>query len=141
MSASTGNTDALFPATVLLGQGKLTVANTNLDGVTGTLVTLATGTQDGIIIENLILAPMGTVIQTVARFFIVSGGVGTFLCDKLIPAYTLITTAELPVYRLKFDGTDANYPRVLLPLNATLVGCVNIGVAAGISVMAIGGKY
>jgi hypothetical protein len=78
------NTSPLFPDSILVGQGVLSVANTDRTGATGTLVTIATGTTKGTRVDRVrIMATAATTQGKIYLFKTDTGGANPRLYDEV----------------------------------------------------------
>lgn len=85
---------------------QVSTANTNRDG-TGTLVTLTTGTTDGVVIEQVSITATGTTTAGMIRFFLsINGGTDKRLINEVIvTAVTPSGTAQaFSVYAPALEG-------------------------------------
>lgn len=133
------NINPIFPKSAVLGMGVVTAGNVNYDGL-GATTTIITAGADGARIDSITLRPLGTNVATVFRLFIqTSGGIFRLLHEVTLPATTAIQTAALTGQTLLFNGIDL--PQIVLPANALLFCTLGTTVAAGYSVIALGGSY
>jgi hypothetical protein len=123
----------------------LTTANTALDG-TGTVSTIFTAdATNGGRVEKVRIRHLGTNVTTVLRIFINNGSTNTTATNNAlwteitIASNTLSQVAASTNYELP-SGTDPSFPLVL-PIGYKLLATIGTTVAAGLAVIAAGGKY
>jgi hypothetical protein len=133
------NTAPIFSKQAVIGWGTLTTANTAKDG-TGTVVTVFTAdATEGGRLEEIVVRSLGTNVATVIRFFVNNGSTNataannSLLYELTIAATTLSEVAALPhnVYSIAKS----------LPPGYKINCTIGTTVAAGLSVVALGGKY
>jgi hypothetical protein len=133
----------IYAATPDVQSGLVLVANTNMDGLTGTLVTIWTAdTKNGSIIDAIDVNHFGVNVASVLRMWVKSvGGVTSPLPEIAIPAYASISqvAAQAPISSLLFDGV--NRKKLVMPAGSILIGCVGTVLAAGVKVVASGGHF
>ena len=133
------NNDPIFPLTPKIEWVvAFTAANTAVDG-TGTVQTVFTAGADGGWCEEVIFAPLGTNVVTVARLFINNGSTNTtasnnFMFGQItLPATTLNNAGALFVPRFPV--------KMALPNGYKINVVIATAVAAGFVVGAVGGNY
>lgn len=82
------------------GIGLISTANSNLDGSTGTYVTVITGASNGTLIKSITIKAVANTTRGMVRLFI-----GTALVEEIEIPYVTLTTASPPVY----DGRDSSF--------------------------------
>lgn len=133
------NNDPIFPLTPdIEWVTAFTAANTAVDG-TGTVQTVFTASTNGSWCEEIIFAPLGTNVATVARIFINNGstnataGNNVMIGQLTLPATTLSNTSALFFPRFPV--------KMALPNGYKVNVVIATAVAAGFVVSAIGGHY
>jgi hypothetical protein len=133
------NTTPIFPLTPHISWGKVSAANTNLDG-SGTVVALFTAGAAGSRIDEIRIKHLGTNIQTALRIYVNNAGaVGTpantsLIYEKTIAAATLDQDVEMAELVIWPDT-------LVLPAGYLLYGSVGTTIAAGLQITVIGGDY
>lgn len=118
----------------------ITTANTTRDGSSGTIYYIfAADATNGGRVDYLNIIPLGTNVLTVLRVFINNGGANTTASNnKLFKEITIPTST--------ISETTALAPSVLplnlsLPPGYKLFVTIGTAIAAGLSVVAVGGDY
>lgn len=134
------NTAPIYSRQPQISWGEVDTANTAKDG-TGTVVTVFTADTEGGRIERVKVRAKGTNVATVMRFWINNGSTNataannTLIYEATIAATTLSEVAALADNDIKFPDPIA------LPPGYKLNVTIGTTVAAGLHVVAIGGKY
>jgi hypothetical protein len=138
------NTTPIFPKAAHVGFGKVTTANTALDGqgtYGTTVILLFTAAAEGSRIDEIRLKHLGTNIATALRIYLNDGVDGhadpthnTLLYDKTIAANTLSQVAEAAEIVIWPDF-------LVLPAGYKLYASVGTTIAAGIQITVLGGDY
>lgn len=96
-----------FIATRRSASAVVSVANTNLDGTSGTRADIVTGAASGTLVESVqiksIIAAAATVVADMVRLWRVSGGVTYLLKEISVPA----GAGVIGVANQEFDGVVA----------------------------------
>lgn len=126
----------LFTQTPIIGFGALSVANTNLDGSTGTYVTILTGASpNGSLIAYIRVKGTGTTTTGRVRFFIDNGGGAVNFWTEMA-----ITAAVPSATVSAFEGSiDYSNIPVVLPSGYILKACPTQ--AETFDVTVLGGTY
>lgn len=121
------------------GAAAITAANTAKDG-TGTVTTIFTADiTNGGLVDDIVIAPIGTNVQTVLRVFINNGSTNAtpannVLIDEVVlPATTLTETDLMGIFRCSINRA--------LPPGYKINVVLATAIAAGVMVSANGGKY
>ena len=119
---------------------RLTAANTNKDGTSGTIAAVFTAdATEGGRIEKIIARPLGANVATVLRVFLNNGGgTGTaannaLIAEMTLPATTLSEVAAQPAYELPLN--------LALPPGYVVFCTIGTAVAAGYMLSGVGSKY
>ena len=115
-------------------------ANTDKQADAGTVYTIFTadGTNGGFV-DKLVIQAAGSNIATLLRFFINNGGATSTAANNVmirevsLAAVTSSETAAIPAVEVLLGFA--------LPAGYTIIMTVATGIAAGVNVTAIGGKY
>lgn len=133
------NTAPIFPLTPKLAFGKLTAANTAVDG-TGTTAVIFTAGAFGARVDKIKARALGSNVASVARVFLNNGassatpGNNTLVGEIDLPATTASNAASLgPDIELALD--------LAIPATWTVLVCIGTAVSAGWQFTAIGGDY
>ena len=133
------NNDPIFPLTPdIEWVTAFTAANTAVDG-TGTVQTVFTAGANGSWVEEIIFAPLGTNVVTVARIFVNNGSTNATAANNVmigqltLPATTLNNAAALFCPRFPV--------KMALPANYKINVVIGTSVAAGFVVSCVGGHY
>lgn len=140
------NTTPIFPLSINNAAtfSTITTANTAKDG-TGTVVTVFTAGANGARLDSLKVRALGTNVATVMRFFINNGSTNATAANNAlfhevtIAATTLSEVSALADTKIIFDGV--NLPQLALKAGYKINVTIGTTVAAGLSVVAIGGDY
>ena len=133
------NTKPIFPLVPNIGFGRLTGANTAIDG-TGTVVTIMTAGANGARSDRLILVSAGTNVASLLRVFLNnSQSTGVSANNTLI--------LEIPLPATTLSAVGLNGPRFEVPIDIAVAAgwrmtcCLATAVAAGWHVTQAGGDY
>jgi hypothetical protein len=121
-----------FTESPIIGIGQVTVANANRDG-TGTLVTVATGTTHGTLIESVRVKAIVTTTAGMVRLFIDDGSNVRLIGEILVSAITVSATVAAFVA----DWTPPS--DLILPDTWELQASTEN--AEAMNVIALGGNY
>jgi len=132
------NTTPIFTNVPVVGGGTVSTADTGYGGQGGTaptnLKTLLTGGTNGTKINELRIAPLGTVVAGMVNIFVYDGTTYWLIDQYAITAQSVSQSA--PQYIQK-----KNYSDLVLPSSYTLVAATTVTQSSGISVTAFGGNF
>lgn len=133
------NTAPIFPLTPKLAFGKLTAANTAVDG-TGTTAVIFTAGSNGARVDKIKARALGSNVATVARVFLNNGSSSatptnnSLIGEIDLPATTASNAASIgPDIELLLD--------IAIPNGWTLLVCIGTAVSGGWQFSAVGGDY
>ena len=141
IAGGAGNTAAIFSRVGdIQWINAVKTANTTTDLTAGTVYLIFTAdATNGGRVEKLIILPLGTNIATVLRLWINNGGVtttaenNTQIRDITLPSTTVSQLAALGALEIPLN--------IALPPGYRLYATVGTTIAAGVDVIAVGGKY
>jgi hypothetical protein len=124
----------------------LKTANTAIDGTGSPLVFFTADASNGGRVERIRVNPLGTNIATVIRIFINNGGdtevaANNILYAELTAAATTVSQVARLVNNEVPSTVDTTSFPLILPPGYRLTATCGTTVAAGFSVMAVGGSY
>lgn len=139
------NTTPIFSKVGVISWATLTAANTALDG-TGTVGTLFTAdATNGGRVERIRIMPLGTNIATVLRIFVNNGSTNTTAANNSLLAEVALAATTLTQIAAQTPNDIPNSLDVVLPIvlppGYKLLATLGTAVAAGYSIVALGGSY
>ena len=130
----TANTLPIFVDTPVVGQARISTANTNRDG-SGTLGTVASGGSDGTRINQISIKATGTTSAGMVRFFIHDGTNYRLWREVIVTAITPTASKKSFEYYLSLKGEEA----LMLPNGYSLRAATHN--ANEFDILAFGGNY
>jgi hypothetical protein len=126
-----------FAATVLLGFGAVSTANTNRDG-TGTIVDILTAGGSGVRIDEIAVQATGDPADSIITIFIDrTGSAGYALFDEIDLGNAAAASTTVSGQRI-----NREYENLVLPTGAKLGAAITVALTAGVmNVWAFGGTY
>lgn len=147
------NTQPIFPLTPKVSWGKLTTANTAMDG-TGTVVELFIAGTNGSRIDQIKVRPLcdsatqSSNVATVLRLFINNGSTNATVANNSLAHETTIASeahdadGALDDYVITVVvGSETRCPIPYLPAGYKILATVGTTISAGIQVTVHGGDY
>lgn len=116
------NTDPIFTKAPIIGQGEISVANTNRDG-TGTIVTIQDGETDGVRIDQIEIKAEATTTAGMVRLFISFDTGATWNLWREVAVTAITPSATVKAFRDVIDlTTTLNDPPLSLAGAAVVLG-------------------